>query len=59
MSNYVEEYYWQEEYVISEEVLNRLKYWNGTSWIDRPLKYWNGSSWITKSIKSWNGTSWI
>jgi hypothetical protein len=36
-----------------------LRYWNGASWVNKPLKYWNGSSWVTKSIKSWNGTAWI
>ena len=35
-----------------------LKYWNGSSWVTKPLKYWNGSSWQTKSLKYWDGASW-
>lgn len=35
-----------------------MKYWNGTSWINKPLKYWNGTSWVSSPLNWWNGTQW-
>lgn len=37
----------------------QIKYWNGASWVAKPVKYWNGSSWTTKPLKRYNGISWI
>ena len=39
--------------------LGNIKYWNGTSWVAKPVKYWNGTSWVAKPVKYWNGTSWV
>lgn len=36
-----------------------IKYWNGSSWVLKPVKYWNGSSWVIKPLKYWNGSSWV
>ena len=37
----------------------RMKYYNGTAWVAKPLKYYNGSAWVEKPIKYHNGTSWV
>lgn len=39
--------------------LNKFKYWDGTSWVNKPLKYWDGSGWIEKLVRLWNGTAWV
>ena len=36
-----------------------MKYWNGSSWVSKPVKHWNGSSWVQKPVKHWNGSSWV
>lgn len=36
-----------------------MKYWNGTTWVAKPLKYWNGSSWVAKPLKYYNGSTWV
>jgi hypothetical protein len=36
-----------------------MKYWNGSSWVAKPVKHWNGSSWVQKPVKHWNGSSWV
>lgn len=37
----------------------KIKYWNGSAWIAKPVKYWNGSAWVTKPLNHWNGSIWI
>lgn len=37
----------------------QIKYWDGSSWIAKPVKHWNGSSWEIKPMKHWNGSSFI
>ena len=37
---------------------NRLKYYNGSAWVAKPVKYYNGSAWVTKQLKYYNGSSW-
>lgn len=37
----------------------KMKVWNGSAWVEKPVKVWNGSSWVTKPVKYWNGTSWV
>lgn len=37
----------------------RLKVWNGSAWVAKPVKVWNGSSWVAKPVKRWNGSTWI
>lgn len=36
-----------------------FKYWNGSSWVLKPLKRWNGTAWVQYTLKRWNGTAWI
>lgn len=38
---------------------SRLKIWNGSAWVARPVKVWTGSAWVTKQIKFWNGSEWV
>lgn len=37
----------------------KLKYYNGTAWVEKSLKYWNGTAWVAKPLKYWNGTAWV
>ena len=37
----------------------QIKFWNGSSYVSKPIKYWNGSAWIIKPLKYWNGSAWI
>lgn len=37
----------------------KIKFWNGSSYISKPLKYWNGSAWVVKPVKHWNGSIWV
>ena len=37
----------------------RIKVWNGTEWVLKPVKVWDGSAWVEKPVKRWNGTAWI
>ena len=37
----------------------RIKVWNGTAWVKKPIKVWNGTSWVVKPVKRWNGTAWV
>ena len=39
--------------------MSTIKFYNNSSWVDKPLKYWNGSSWVQKPLKYWNGSSWV
>lgn len=36
----------------------KIKYYNGTVWLAKPVKYYNGSAWVEKPIKYYNGSSW-
>lgn len=37
----------------------RIKVWNGSSWVAKPVKVWNGSSWVSKPVKRWTGSAWV
>ena len=39
--------------------VDKLKYWNGSSWVTGTLKYWNGSAWVAGELKTWNGSAWV
>ena len=60
--NYLRSAYFAAKYFAAQYLAGSsgatLKYWNGSSWVTKPLKYWNGSSWQTKSLKYWDGVSW-
>lgn len=34
-------------------------YWNGSSWVKKPVKHWNGTDWETKIMRAWNGSEWV
>ena len=59
--NPVSRYGWRGATILPIEYFGehpRLKYWDGASWVAKPLKYWNGLSWVEKPLKYWNGLSW-
>lgn len=37
----------------------KIKVWNGSAWVEKPMKVWNGSAWVEKPVKFWNGSSWV
>jgi hypothetical protein len=37
----------------------QIKFWNGSSYVSKPIKYWTGSAWVVKPIKYWNGSIWV
>ena len=37
----------------------QIKFWNGSSYVSKPVKYWTGSAWVTKPVKYWNGSTWL
>jgi hypothetical protein len=37
----------------------RIKVWNGSAWVAKPVKVWNGSAWVVKPVKRWNGSAWV
>lgn len=45
---------------IREEVLGgKIKVWNGSAWVEKPVKVWTGSAWVEKKVKYWNGSAWV
>jgi hypothetical protein len=37
----------------------KIKYYNGSSWVVKPVKHYNGSTWIEGRLKRWNGSAWV
>lgn len=37
----------------------KIKAWNGSAWVAKPVKVWNGSAWVEKPVKRWNGSAWV
>lgn len=37
----------------------KIKVWNGSAWVEKPVKVWNGSTWVEKPLKVWNGSAWV
>jgi hypothetical protein len=37
----------------------KIKVWNGSAWVEKPVKVWNGSAWVEKPVKVWNGSAWV
>jgi len=37
----------------------RIKVYNGTAFVAKPVKVWNGTAWVVKPVKRWNGTLWV
>lgn len=36
-----------------------LKYYNGSTWIWKPLFVYVGGQWVYKTLKRWDGTQWV
>ena len=36
-----------------------IKYWGGSSWIQKPAQAWTGTEWVEKPVKVWNGLDWV
>lgn len=36
-----------------------LKYYNGSTWIWKPLFVYIGGQWVYKTLKRWDGTQWV
>ena len=43
---------------VTYKVGGRIKVWNGSSEVEKPLKVWNGTSWVEEVVKAWDGSSW-
>ena len=43
---------------VTYKVGGRVKVWNGSSEVEKPLKVWNGTSWVEEVVKTWDGSSW-
>lgn len=39
--------------------VGRVKVWDGSAHVAKPVKIWNGSAWVTKPVKVWNGSAWV
>lgn len=39
--------------------LEGIKFFNGSSWVVKPMKVFMSGAWRTKQIKRWNGTQWV
>lgn len=37
----------------------KIKVWDGSAWVVKPVKVWNGSAWVEKPLKRWNGSAWV
>lgn len=37
----------------------RISWWNGTTWVKKPVMVWNGSAWVEKPVLYWNGSAWV
>jgi hypothetical protein len=35
-----------------------VKYWDGASWLPKPVKYWNGSSWAIYPLMAYDSSVW-
>jgi hypothetical protein len=46
-------------FVLRPGPTGKIKAWNGSSFLAKPVKYWNGSAWVTKPLKRWNGSAWV
>lgn len=50
---------WASATIALRPSIGNIKYWNGSSWLSKPVKYWNGSAWVKKPLKRWNGSAWV
>ena len=46
------------EYTPPPPPTGTMKWWNGSTWVEKPVKVWNGSAWVTKPVKRWTGSAW-
>lgn len=36
-----------------------IKWYNGATWVLKPVKYWTGAAWVQKPLKHWTGSAWV
>jgi hypothetical protein len=36
----------------------KIKIYDGSGWVAKPVKVWDGSGWVQKPVKRWDGSSW-
>jgi hypothetical protein len=41
------------------DLLGKVKVWNGSAFIAKPMKVWDGTAWVEKPMKVWNGSAWV
>ena len=37
---------------------SQVKWYNGATWVLKPLKRYNGSTWVPTTLKRYNGATW-
>jgi len=37
---------------------NKIKIWNGTTWIEGSVKLWDGNAWVDKPFRYYDGSEW-
>lgn len=37
----------------------KIKVYNGSAFVAKPMKYYNGSAFVAKPVKRWNGSAWV
>lgn len=35
-----------------------VKYWDGASWVPKPVKYWDGASWLIYPLMAYDSGVW-
>jgi hypothetical protein len=36
----------------------RVKVWDGSAWLVKPVKVWDGAAWLVRPVKVWDGSAW-
>lgn len=37
----------------------QMKWYNGSTWVAKPVKWYNGATFVTKPVKYYNGATWV
>lgn len=37
----------------------KVKVWDGSQWVIKPVKVWTGAAWVEKPAKYYNGITWV
>lgn len=46
------------DFIILSVNSGKIKVYDGSSWVWKPVKVWNGSSWVAKTLRYWDGSNW-